>query len=66
MADNDPDAVCDIMALMSDPSASDWLKTTLASALDRDPFDAERDALVLAGLLTRHLDAVVARHFQKR
>jgi hypothetical protein len=51
---------------MADPAASYWLKQALASALDRDPFDAERDGLVLASLLTKRLDAIVARHFEAR
>ncbi len=57
------DPVVEIVALLADPSTSYWLKTAIGTALERDPFDAERDALILASLLTRHLDAVVARHF---
>ena len=56
----------EIVAVMADPAASYWLKQALASALDRDAFDAERDALVLATLLTKRLDAIVARHFEDR
>ena len=66
MADRRPGDVGEIAAVMADPAASDWLKQALASALDRDAFDAERDALVLAGLLTKRLDAIVARHFERR
>jgi hypothetical protein len=58
--------VFDICALLADPATSYWLKHALTSALERDPFDAERDALVLASLLTRNLDAIVDRHFSKR
>jgi hypothetical protein len=54
-----------VWAVMADPAASYWLKQALASALDRDVFDAERDALVLAGLLTKRLDALVERHFAR-
>jgi hypothetical protein len=64
--DRRPSDVGEIAAVMADPAASYWLKQALASALDRDVFDAERDALVLAGLLTRRLDAIVARHFESR
>jgi hypothetical protein len=35
------------------------------SALDRDAFDAERDAIVLARLLTQRLDGIVERHFAR-
>lgn len=57
------DPIIEIVALMANPATSYWLKNAIATALERDPFDAERDALVLASLLTRHLDAIVARHF---
>lgn len=57
------DPVVEIIALLADPATSYWLKHAIGSALERDPFDAERDALVLASLLTRHVDAIVARHF---
>jgi hypothetical protein len=55
----------EIIAVMADPAASYWLKQALASALDRDAFDAERDAIVLARLLTQRLDGIVERHFAK-
>ena len=58
-----PDHVFEVCALLANPATSYWLKNALVSALARDPFDAERDALVLATLLTRNLDAIVARHF---
>lgn len=44
-----------IAEVLADPAASRWLKGALSSALDRDPVDAERDALELARLLTVHL-----------
>lgn len=66
MADPHPSEFGEIAAVMADPAASYWLKEALAAALDRDVFDAERDALVLARLLTKRLDAIVARHFETR
>ncbi len=66
MAEGAPSEIGEIAAVMADPAASYWLKEALASALDRDAFDAERDALVLAGLLTKRLNAIVERHFQSR
>jgi hypothetical protein len=66
VGDRWPSEVGEIAAVMADPAASYWLKQALASALDRDPFDAERDGLVLASLLTKRLDAIVARHFEAR
>lgn len=44
-----------IAEVLADPAASRWLKGALSSALDRDPVDAERDALELARLLTVRL-----------
>lgn len=58
-----PSDVAEIVAIVADPSVSYWLKQALAAALDRDPFDAERDAILLSTLLTRRVDAIVARHF---
>ncbi|NNM78574.1 hypothetical protein HJG53_16930 [Sphingomonas sp. ID1715] len=66
MADPEPSEVGEIAAVMADPAASYWLKEAITSALDRDVFDAERDALLLARLLTKRLDAIVARHFETR
>lgn len=43
--------------VMQDRSASQWLKTSLHTALERDPVDALNDALVLAGLLEDRLRA---------
>jgi hypothetical protein len=65
MAAEHPRDVAEIVAIMADPAASYWLKQALASALDRDAFDAERDALVLAAILTRRLDGIVERHFAR-
>lgn len=38
--------------VLRDFAASQWLKTALRTALDRDPVDAANDAEVLARLLT--------------
>lgn len=58
-----PSDVADVVAVIADPAASYWLKSALTKALDRDPFDAERDAIILSTLLTRRVDAIVARYF---
>ncbi len=60
------DVAIEIIALLANPATSYWLKGALVGALERDPFDAERDALALATILTRNLDALVARHFLDR
>ena len=41
--------------ILADPAASDWLKSALKSAADRDPIDALNDALVLAATLDERL-----------
>jgi hypothetical protein len=41
--------------ILQDPSASDWLKAALRTALERDPVDALNDALALAGALEERL-----------
>ena len=61
-----PDRAIEVIALIADPATSYWLRDALVSALERDPFDAERDALTLANVLTRNLDALIARHFPDR
>ncbi len=45
--------------ILDDPSASDWLKDALRSALERDPVDALNDALVLAATLEGRLRIVL-------
>lgn len=37
--------------VLSDPSASYWLKAAVRACLDRDPVDAANDAAVLAELM---------------
>ena len=44
-----------IAEVLADPAASRWLKGALSSAIDRDPVDAERDALELARLVSWRL-----------
>lgn len=58
--------VVELLAILADPATSYWLRDAIVSSCERDPFDAERDALALAALLTRRLDAIVARHFETR
>jgi len=45
--------------ILDDPSASDWLKGALRSALERDPVDALNDALLLAATLEERLRTVL-------
>ena len=45
--------------VMRDASASDWLKTALRTALERDPVDALNDALALAAVLEDRLRDVL-------
>jgi hypothetical protein len=36
-----------LVKVVNDPAASDWLKDTLMEAVDREPLDAEQDAEVV-------------------
>lgn len=54
--------VAEVIAIIANPATSYWLRDALVSACARDPVDAERDAMTLAALLTRRLDAIVARN----
>ena len=45
--------------VMSDDSASDWLKEALRTALERDAVDALNDALALAAALEGRLRSVL-------
>lgn len=56
----------DPIVLLADPATSYWLKDAIVAAFERDPFDAERDALALAAILTRRVDELVERHFSAR
>lgn len=51
-----------IAVLMSDPSASFWVKTALKTALERDPVDAANDARMLADLLEQRAQALLLGH----
>ena len=45
--------------VVSDDSASNWLKEALRTALERDPVDALNDALALAAALEGRLRSVL-------
>jgi hypothetical protein len=45
--------------VIRDEAASDWLKTALRAALERDPVDALNDALALAAALEGRLRSVL-------
>ena len=45
--------------VLDDAAASEWLKSALRDALERDPVDALNDALVLAAVLDAHLRLVL-------
>ena len=48
-----------IAGIMEDHSVSEWLKTALRAALERDPVDALNDSLALAGVLEDRLRAAL-------
>jgi hypothetical protein len=50
-----------IAEVLSDPTASGWLKDALRSALLRDPVDAANDAEFLALLLARRCDQILEK-----
>jgi hypothetical protein len=52
---NSPAADPEIAEIMADQSTSDWLKTALRAAMERDPVDALNDTLALAGILEERL-----------
>ena len=49
----------DAAQILTDPSASFWMKAALRSALDRDPVDAANDAEVLAKALSRRCNRLL-------
>jgi hypothetical protein len=49
----------EIREILRDPSLSDWLRTAMLSALDRDPMDAANDAGLLALVLDRRVRLAV-------
>lgn len=46
----------EIQAVLNSPETSDWLRTSLASALTRDCVDAANDAELLQELLAKRCD----------
>ena len=48
-----------VEGVMGDAATSDWLKTALQGALERDPVDALNDALALAAALEERLRTVL-------
>lgn len=50
-----------IQGILDSPSASNWLKSTLRSALNRDCVDAAADAELLAELLQAHRNQALGR-----
>lgn len=49
----------EIQAVLNDPSASDWLKLALRSALDRDSVDVTNDAETLFQLLRERCEMIL-------
>ena len=43
--------------VLNDPTISHWLKSSLSSALNRDPLDAANDAEMLLLILSQRLNA---------
>lgn len=48
-----------VEGILSDPAASNWLKSAIQESLERDPVDALNDALALAGVLEDRLRQVL-------
>jgi hypothetical protein len=48
-------APASVQSLLTDGTSSEWLKSALETALQRDPVDALNDALLLAGVLEERL-----------
>jgi len=48
---HDGESIQKIRQILSDPSASKWLKQGLTSALRRDPAEAKADAYVMSWVL---------------
>lgn len=48
----------EIASVVYDPTASDWLRQSLHTAVRRDAVDAANDAEFLADLLKRRLDHI--------
>ncbi len=56
---NAPAAYPTIEEVLADQSASEWFKSALRAALERDPVDALNDTLALAGILEDRLRNVL-------
>ena len=52
--------------VLNDPTISNWLKSALGSALNRDPLDATNDAEMLFLILSTRLGSLITVKFQKR
>jgi hypothetical protein len=46
--------------VLTDPTASFWLKSALRSALNRDPVDAANDSEFMARLLEQRCDRILS------
>lgn len=55
MSDPNANTALTPAALLQDPATSEWLKSMLQWALERDPIDALQDVLALAGILEERL-----------
>jgi hypothetical protein len=53
-----------IESILSDPSTSKWLASSLTSALERDPVDAANDAAMLEILLSKRANDVLINSIQ--
>ena len=52
---SDLDELPSIAAVLEDPASSHWLKSSVQTAIQRDPVDALNDALFLTALLDQRL-----------
>lgn len=55
-----PSVPLSVHSILNDPSASNWLKDSLRSALNRDIVDAANDASILSSVLS-HLSTLANR-----
>lgn len=51
--------------LLASPAVSHWLKSSLQSALQRDPLDAASDASLLADVLNARADTKLAEDIER-
>ncbi len=52
----------DIRKILDDPSVHDWLKQSLATAIQQDSVDAAIDAQTLSDVLSRWCDHLIGCH----